>query len=50
MRALARCAVVVAAVIAIFAVPAIVSRLDPAPAPCGTPVPSPYGYPPQVRR
>ncbi len=51
MRILARAAVIVAALLALFLVPAVVSRLDAAPVPCGTPVtPWTYGYPSEVRR
>lgn len=50
MRTSARIAVVAAAVVVIFAVPAVVSRLAPAPAPCGPVVtPATYGSP-EVRR
>jgi len=51
MRIAARAAGVLALMFALFAVIAAGSRLDAAPAPCGTPVPTPwtYGYP-EVRR
>ncbi len=51
MRTAARLAVVVVAAFALFAIPAVMSRLDASPAPSGpVPAPAPYGYPSEVRR
>lgn len=52
MRIASRCVATAVLAFALFAVPAVMSRLDASPAPSGPVVtPTTYGYPPeQVRR